>query len=201
MPEYERQSLREYLSNGERSVELENGALLAVNEKAPLALKIEELFSRQNEFDEDFQSFKLLLQLEHKELLAFQENLRTKQSYDDEKLKAEKKNDALQLELQAFMAGKKSVIDRLASKEPTNKLEKIQADIKVAEADVQNLQLICEMIVVILGYIEIDRFKKDKSNFYYNTMKKFAQSELDFNHQLQAIWREVLAHPSLALNK
>jgi hypothetical protein len=31
------------------------------------------------------------------------------------------------------MAGKKSVIDRFGSKEPTNKLEKIQSDIKYGE--------------------------------------------------------------------
>lgn len=87
------------------------------------------------------------------------------------------------------MAGKKSVIDRFNSKEPTNKLEKIQSDIKYGESELQNLTLIVDMLIVILGYLEIDSFKTAKTQFYYKILGKIAKSEMAYNKLVEQAWK------------
>lgn len=37
----------------------------------------------------------------------------------------------------------------------------------------------CDVITVIIGYVEIDKFKADKEVQYYETLKEMARLEID----------------------
>jgi hypothetical protein len=44
------------------------------------------------------------------------------------------------------------------------------------------------MLIVILGYLEIDSFKHDKTQFYYKIMGKIAKSEVAYNKLVKESW-------------
>ncbi len=126
------------------------------------------------------------------EVRAFLEALEVKDLYNSYKERADKRHQQLQLELQGYMAGKKSFKDVLAGSKTDGKIEQVQREIAIVFKELQSLQLIYDMILVIMGYIEIDEFKRMKRLQYYEAMGQVAQCELELARHHTLLWQRVL---------
>jgi len=60
------------------------------------------------------------------------------------------------------MAGKTTVKTFFSSKTKDESAKTLQDLIDAANKDIESLTLICDIMTVILGYIEIDNFKLEK---------------------------------------
>lgn len=77
----------------------------------------------------------------------------------------------LELDKQKVMAGKQSIGSMIRSKSKEESLREIELAIEQAQKEEKELTLICEVSTVLLGYIEIDKFKKMRQQAYYHHLK------------------------------
>lgn len=57
----------------------------------------------------------------------------------------------------------------------------IEKSIQNIQKEQESINFICDILTVILGYIEIDNFKKEKHIEYFELMKNMANLENDYN--------------------
>ena len=55
-------------------------------------------------------------------------------------------------------------------------------------------------MAVILSYVEINRFKREKISQYYSLIKKIASSEIELNQLIEKYWKSILDHKKLKSN-
>lgn len=58
-------------------------------------------------------------------------------------------------------------------------------------------EFLVKLIVLLMGYYEIERFRKDKLNLYFETIKKIAMFQKEFNTIKGEICTHVLENHNL----
>lgn len=53
-------------------------------------------------------------------------------------------------------------------------------------------------MTVVLGYVEIDRFKAEKEALYFTTVKRLAQYEVEFSKLKTEFWSYILENHNLS---
>eukprot|EP00828_Plagiopyla_frontata_P022839 TRINITY_DN2940_c0_g1_i1.p3 TRINITY_DN2940_c0_g1~~TRINITY_DN2940_c0_g1_i1.p3 ORF type:complete len:125 (+),score=30.93 TRINITY_DN2940_c0_g1_i1:127-501(+) len=108
------------------------------------------------------------------------------------------KQKAVQLELQKLLAkGASSGLFGLSQSKKDEKIQKLEQQIAEMGAEIESLQFICDIITVILGYIEIDKFKNEKANEYYSLLKKMAYLEKSYATMQYELWQYVEGNTNL----
>ena len=142
---------------------------------------------------------------------AFLETFAMKSFFENWKRKISGKQKDLQIEMQEALMGKtslKNLFNKMSKAEVLLLLEQNLSDINV---ELAGLSFICDIVVVILGYLEIDRFKvnfvffayffykkkREKEENYYRILKIVSEKEFLFHKKIQDLWTEVLNHPCL----
>lgn len=52
----------------------------------------------------------------------------------------------------------------------------------------ESIQCLTDIIIALVGFIEIDRFKKEKSTFYINMLKKLGGYEINQVQNMHEVW-------------
>lgn len=127
-------------------------------------------FFKNNNNGNPYKPFIVLLTQEIREIKAFLEIYNAKTYYEGYKNKIQNKQKDHKSEIQEALMGKttlKSLFSRKSKSEYLLNLEQALSEINVEAAGVC---FVCDIIIVLLGYIEIDRFKVPL-NSYDNYIK------------------------------
>lgn len=129
----------------------------------------EKIFFFQKEIQENpYSNFITILSKEIREIKAFLETYKAKSFYEGHKKKIQDKQKEYKIEMQEALMGKttiKSIFSRKTKAEFLLNLEQILSEINV---ELSGVSFICDIIIVLLGYIEIDRFKV--YNFFFRIL-------------------------------
>ncbi|KAM3139233.1 hypothetical protein pb186bvf_008643 [Paramecium bursaria] len=190
-PQYEQNIIQEYTDQKEKLIitNLQNDEIA----KQALDAYVSNLFNYQSQLLER-NEFKVLyeeIRLESKQLKAFRETFDQREKYELQKVQAEQKQKELQIQLQEVLAGKTSLMNIFNKKPKEEIIAKLQAQIEQCNKDIENIQFICDILTVLLGYIEIDRFKVEKQTVYYTMIKKIIQFEIELNQTSLDFWEKV----------
>jgi len=120
-----------------------------------------------------------------------------KEEYDNAKEKAKNRVKELELEKQKIMAGKQSITSMIKSKSKEDNLRDVEQAIEQAIKDQNELTYICDISTALLGYIEIDKFKKLRQNAYYHHLKQLAKFEHDYAKTQNELWQSILNSESV----
>jgi len=140
-----------------------------------------------------------LIKLEDKEVKSMLEAINAKEKYEGLKMKSiEKKKNETQ-ELQNILAGKTTLKTVFSSKSKDEHAAVIEKSINQANKDVENLTLINEMITLIIAHHEIEKFKADKTNKYYEVIKQVAETQAESAKNFEEYWNTILANENIKL--
>lgn len=62
------------------------------------------------------------------------------------------------------------------------------------------MQFLCDLIVVILGYLEIVRFKIEKEQNYFIMIKKLATYEFQYSNLMSEFWQFILNNKNIFMS-
>ncbi|CAD8158122.1 unnamed protein product [Paramecium pentaurelia] len=183
LPEYEQQILLEFTESPDKlviqSIKLDEYPAQIFNNYLNVL--------NQDEFIVLFQE----IRKESKQLRAFLETMTQREKYEQQKLFFEQKQKELQLELQEILAGKASIMKIFSTTKKEDKIAKLQVEIDSTTKDIENMQFICDILTVLLGYIEIDKFKLEKQNNYYKIAKRLIQYEIQLTQVAEEFWERI----------
>lgn len=123
--------------------------------------------------------------------------MKVKEDYENSKLKAVHRVKELELEKQKVMAGNLSISSRIKSKSKEECLRDVEQEIEQAQKEEAELTHICDISTVLLGYIEIDKFKKLRQQTYYDNLKHLAKFEHDYAKSQHELWQAILNSESV----
>eukprot|EP00828_Plagiopyla_frontata_P006602 TRINITY_DN12917_c0_g1_i1.p1 TRINITY_DN12917_c0_g1~~TRINITY_DN12917_c0_g1_i1.p1 ORF type:complete len:176 (-),score=41.62 TRINITY_DN12917_c0_g1_i1:144-671(-) len=152
------------------------------------------LKNNQNAFD-DLENF---IKEEIEDIQAFRDCINQKNLYEIQRDGLQTKLKNTQLELQKLLAGNKSFKMIFSSQSKEQNIQKLEASIINLQSEIQTVQFICDIITVILGYLEIQKFKEQKTSWYFNLMRRMAILEVDYYNNIKDIWNHVLKQPAVS---
>ncbi|CAD8079600.1 unnamed protein product [Paramecium sonneborni] len=183
LPEYEQHVLLEFMESPDKLV-----IQTLKNDEYPAQILNNYLtLLNQDEFLLLFQE----IRKESKQLRAFLETMTQREKYEQQKLFFEQKQKELQLELQEILAGKQSIMKIFSTSKKEDKIAKLQIEIDSTAKDIENMQFICDILTVLLGYIEIDKFKLEKQTNYYKLAKNLIQYEIHLTQASEEFWERI----------
>jgi len=192
MCDYERNCMSELAANEdkEKSCVFNDGANLKLS-NATAKIKAD---AKKESFELVYDS----VRREHKEINAFIEAIQQKEKYEQIKVKLQEKQKSDTAELQKILAGKTTFKSLLSRKSKDEELAAIEKQIAQTTKEIDSVSLLLDLITLILSYVEIDKFKAEKVDNYYNMIAKLAKAEDDALADLQTYWQAVLSNQNLA---
>jgi sorting nexin-1/2 len=137
----------------------------------------------------EFEEIYFNMEQEEREIEAFLESYKVREGYE-QKLKDLKSSEKeVELELVKLNAGKQGVFASLRGNIESNKA-KAGKELETIKEDIKVYGFLANLIVLLLGYFEIERFRKEKVKVYFETIKKVAV----FQKELNAIKAEICEH-------
>ena len=182
LPEYEKAVFIEYVNQQQDYLIFTNN--VEVTEKAR---ELKE-FSFNNAFD--FLSD--LLAFESREVEAMQEAVATREQYENTMKKLQDKRKDDQEEMSKLVSGKttlKSIFTKGNKADQIKLLERTMAD---DEKEIEYLGQLVDLINVVLGAIEIPKFKRYKQRQYYEILNRTSKMELKHLHLYAALLKSSL---------
>lgn len=122
---------------------------------------------------------------------AFIEAISTKELYNTKKEKLNQKIKDVQSELQKLLAGKfsfKQIFSKGSKDEQITNLEKEKQN---CEKEMEHISILIDLMHLVIGYVEIDRFKIEKQQRYYELLIAISQREQQLNQKCIEIWKKV----------
>ncbi|CAD8189257.1 unnamed protein product [Paramecium octaurelia] len=182
VPEYEKNILIEYVNH-----KTENLIFTNHNDVNVTAREIKDQNAQTNNYDYLVD----LLRIECREVEAFQETLKQKEFVDNLKASAQQKLRDQNSELVKLQAGKTTLKSMFSKGSNTEQAQTLEKKIQDTQNEIKLLEDLCIMITSILCFDEIDRFKKNKQNKYYEILIKVSQLEQQLNQLYIKFWSEV----------
>eukprot|EP01016_Furgasonia_blochmanni_P040070 TRINITY_DN5071_c0_g1_i4.p1 TRINITY_DN5071_c0_g1~~TRINITY_DN5071_c0_g1_i4.p1 ORF type:complete len:378 (-),score=137.15 TRINITY_DN5071_c0_g1_i4:353-1486(-) len=190
MPEFEKNCLSEYVPPGETKTLFNNvsdpnfGEIIEnLRDDAP-----------RNPYDCLIEFIKQEIQ----EVEAFQEALRQKEAYEDFRAKTVEKQKEETLELQKLLSGKSSRRSIFSVKTKEESRLELERDISLINKEVENLTMLCDIFTLIMGYVEIDKFRKERLTSLYLNLSQMGDWERSLCKNITALWDYVLENPTVA---
>ncbi len=115
--------------------------------------------------------------------------LNQKLAYEALKDKIQSKQRDLQLELSRLLAGKTSLVNMFRRQSKEVLTNEVEHRIEEAAKEYENVQFICDIISVILGYFEIPLFKEEHAGLYQSTVSAASCLEAFREDQMFAYWQ------------
>jgi len=137
---------------------------------------------------EHFSSWLIAESLEIESLI---ESVSQKERYEGLKSKAEDKIRSLTKDIEAI-AGGKFHWKTLFAKNKEGEIQNIEKQIAQLKKDVENLTLLIDMITLIIAYDEVEKFKANKSEKFYQLINGAAQAELENINTVNEYWNIIL---------
>ncbi|EGR30040.1 PX domain protein [Ichthyophthirius multifiliis] len=167
LPQYEKSNLAEFTQD--------QSLFLFIN-KADVSKEIQDL-TQQNEF----QILYDMVRMELKEAESFLEIIQQKEDYDEKINKANLKIKSDQEELSKLQAGKTTFKSLFSTGTKDDKIQKLQKLIEETRNELDNYYILIDLITIIIAYLEIDKFKNEKSHRYYNVMNMLSRFQSSYN--------------------
>ncbi|CAD8077497.1 unnamed protein product [Paramecium sonneborni] len=139
----------------------------------------------------EFQSLYQEIKKESKQVRAFLETMTQREKYEQQKVFYEQKQKELQIQLQEVLAGKASIKNIFSTTKKEDQIAKLQFQIDQVCKDIENMQFICDILTVLLGYIEIDKFKLEKQQNYYRLAQSLIKYEIQLSQASEEFWERV----------
>jgi hypothetical protein len=70
---------------------------------------------------------------------------------------------------------------------PQTVIKDIEEEIASLQLELEEIIIICDIITVILAYVEIDKFKSDKIRKYFEMLKLMSEQELGYSQVVYSI--------------
>ncbi|KAL4470406.1 hypothetical protein ABPG74_012017 [Tetrahymena malaccensis] len=139
----------------------------------------------------DIEPFTLLYDLinfELKDTQAFLDTLETKDFYQQRKKSLETSLNEKKSQLSDLMNGKKTLRNIFTKKDPETQKENLKNDIANLEQEIVANNELNEIIIGIIGMIEIEKYKEQKARQYYEVMTTVSKLELECLEKQQKLW-------------
>ncbi|KAL4508554.1 hypothetical protein ABPG72_003858 [Tetrahymena utriculariae] len=181
IPEYEKYCILEYA--------LQNENLLVYNRDENLKANFREI-EGQNK-NNDYELLVNMIRMELKEVESFLEALKNKDMIEEKKQQAQAKLKTEQQEQTKLQAGKTTFKSLFSKGTKEDKVQKLEKSIYETQHELENYSLLADLITVIIGYIEVDKFKNQKQNRYYNIMQRVSNLQYNLNMKIATYWNSV----------
>ncbi|CAD8144958.1 unnamed protein product [Paramecium octaurelia] len=129
---------------------------------------------------------------EGKQLKAFLETFSEREKYEYQKANAESRQKELELALQEVLAGKTTIRTLFSKGKKDDNIAKLQYQITEVGKEIESYQFICDILTVLVGYVEIDKFKVEKQYQYYSMIKNIISYQSRFSEIEEKLWSKVL---------
>ncbi|EAS02031.1 PX-SNX8-Mvp1p-like protein (macronuclear) [Tetrahymena thermophila SB210] len=191
LPEYEKNCFTEYIGAAN------DGKLIFAQNTDQ---KLSQLISQVKEFvsKDELNSLYQLIRQECKEIKAFTECMDSRKAFKESKENLHKKHRELKSEESKIISGKTSFKNVFSKKSKEENAQEIKQQIENTEAEISRASEIYDIMTVVLGYVEIDRFKAEKEALYFTTVKKLAKYELEFSKLRTEFWSYILENHNLS---
>jgi len=137
------------------------------------------------------------IKAEAREVEAFLEAIEQKDTYETLKTKAQSKQKSESEDLQKVMDGKTTMKGLFLRKSKDEEKTDIEKQIAKHSKDFDDLTKLADMIVLVLAYVEIDKFKSCKLTPYYNVVRIAAQNELSALLNMEEYWKLILENKNI----
>eukprot|EP01016_Furgasonia_blochmanni_P040071 TRINITY_DN5071_c0_g1_i5.p2 TRINITY_DN5071_c0_g1~~TRINITY_DN5071_c0_g1_i5.p2 ORF type:complete len:143 (-),score=48.05 TRINITY_DN5071_c0_g1_i5:353-733(-) len=74
----------------------------------------------------------------------------------------------------------------------------LERDISLINKEVENLTMLCDIFTLIMGYVEIDKFRKERLTSLYLNLSQMGDWERSLCKNITALWDYVLENPTVA---
>lgn len=188
LSEYEKHVLMEYNSQNDQKNIINDGSNFKLHKSA------ETLKDANN-----VNSIELIyywIKEEDREIKALLEAIHGRDKVEAHIKKTQEKQRSDTSEMQNVLAGKfsKSTITAFFKQQSKDQqVSKMEASISQAQKDIESLNMLHDMITLILAYDQIDVFKRDKTDRYYQILKKVAGVELGHVEQIKTYWEAIMS--------
>ncbi|KAM3146832.1 hypothetical protein pb186bvf_000986 [Paramecium bursaria] len=135
-----------------------------------------------------------LVKLELKDCKAFLQMYKTKIEYEEYKKKLEQKGNDLQIEYQNVLAGKQSLINMFKRASVDEIKNSIQQQITSNNNEIDTIKNLNDIILAIIGFLEIDRYQQDKKQQYEIIIQKIQQLEQESIDEQTLYWKFIQDH-------
>lgn len=103
---------------------------------------------------------------------AILEAFGSKQNVENMKQKVTQQQKELTKKLQKKISGHKSFKSFFSRKSKEEQISQLEEKVKIKTKTIEDLTTLYDIILLLHGYYEIDYFKKEKSEKYYNTISR-----------------------------
>jgi len=158
-------------------------------------------FLQQNSHKPSIEFIYHWIKEEGREMAALMEAIEGKERIYQEINKTKTKQRDHTTELQNVLAGKltKSTVKGFFSKDSKESIvSNLEKKIANASNDIESLTLLYDMILLILSYFEIDRFRANKTERYYQVLKKSSTVESKNIDIASNFWKALLKNENVA---
>jgi len=189
MVEYEKSCLVEY-TNGKDDANIFKGP-----NSTKLAILAEKIYV--GGINDSLENISEMIRFEDKEVKAMLEAITTRDKYEQLKTKTIEKKRNETLELQNVLSGKTTVKGLFSGKNKEDQARLLEKQINQVSKDIDNLTLLNEMITLIITNHEVNKFKSDKADRYYEIIRKVGEGQSESSKHFQDYWSTVLSSENL----
>lgn len=183
--EYERDVIGEYVNfTNQRNVFCD----VNTTELTDKAAKMKEAINNQS-----LEYFDTWIAEEVSDVRTLLEAIDQKERFEGIRRAAQKKQKDLTSDLQDITAGNFNWKTVFSSKPKDQIVTDIHAQLANIAKDIENLATLIDMITLVISHIEIDKFKKSKSEKFYKIVGIAAQNELDNLSNMAEYWNIIAA--------
>jgi len=138
------------------------------------------------------------MKAETREIEAFLDALEQKEHFNALKNKLQGKQKSETEDLQKVLSGKSTIKGLFLRKSKDEEVSDLEKQIAKHGKEQEDLTKLDDMITLVIAYEEIDKFKNNKMNPYYNILRIATENELNTLRNMEQYWQTVLENENLA---
>jgi len=137
------------------------------------------------------------MKAEAREIEAFLDAIEQKEHFNNLRAKAQSKQKSESSDLQKVLGGKTTMKALFLRKNKEEEIGDLEKSIAKHSKDFDDLTRLDDMITLVIAYEEIDKFKNNKMNPYYNIIRIAAHNELETLTNMEQYWATVLTNKNI----
>jgi uncharacterized protein YeeX (DUF496 family) len=137
------------------------------------------------------------MKAEAREIEAFLDAIAQKEHFNALRAKAQTKQKGESNDLQKVLGGGTTMKGLFLRKNKEEEIGDLEKSIAKHSKDFDDLTRLDDMITLVIAYEEIDKFKGNKMNPYYNIIRIAAHNELETLTNMEQYWSTVLTNKNI----